>query len=156
MWYTGEGNGTPPVFLSGKPHGWRSLAGYSPWGRRELNTTEWLHFSFTFTLRVCLSMHRAHFKLSVTIWLVASEPNGARFRAQAAAKWTRGLSDHSYTPQFCCFIHVAPESDPLQVFPWELIFLCIYVWLCFGAGAKERQREETVTTWARGQGWRKS
>ena len=29
-----------PVFLSGKPHGQRSLAGYSPWGRNESDTTE--------------------------------------------------------------------------------------------------------------------
>ena len=34
-----------PVFLPGKPHGQRSLAGYSPWGRKELDTTERLHFS---------------------------------------------------------------------------------------------------------------
>ena len=33
-----------PVFLPGKFHGWRSLVGYSPWGRKELDTTEWLHF----------------------------------------------------------------------------------------------------------------
>ena len=29
-----------PVFLPGKSHGQRSLAGYSPWGRRELDVTE--------------------------------------------------------------------------------------------------------------------
>ena len=29
-----------PVFLPGKPHGWRSLAGYSPWGCKESDTTE--------------------------------------------------------------------------------------------------------------------
>ena len=29
-----------PVFLPGEFHGQRSLAGYSPWGHRELNTTE--------------------------------------------------------------------------------------------------------------------
>ena len=29
-----------PVFLSGKSHGQRSLAGYSPWGHKELDTTE--------------------------------------------------------------------------------------------------------------------
>ena len=29
-----------PVSLSGKPHGQRNLAGYSPWGLKELNTTE--------------------------------------------------------------------------------------------------------------------
>ena len=31
-----------PVFLPGKVHGQRSLAGYSPWGRKELDMTEWL------------------------------------------------------------------------------------------------------------------
>ena len=29
-----------PVFLSGKFHGQRSLAGYSPWGHKESNMTE--------------------------------------------------------------------------------------------------------------------
>ena len=29
-----------PVFLPGGSHGQRSLAGYSPWGRKELDTTE--------------------------------------------------------------------------------------------------------------------
>ena len=29
-----------PVFLPGKSHGQRCLTGYSPWGRKELDTTE--------------------------------------------------------------------------------------------------------------------
>ena len=29
-----------PVFLPGKSHGQRSLVGYSPWGHKELDTTE--------------------------------------------------------------------------------------------------------------------
>ena len=35
-----------PLFLPGKSHGWRSLAGYSPWGSKESDTTERLHFHF--------------------------------------------------------------------------------------------------------------
>ena len=35
-----------PVFLPGESHGQRSLAGYSPWGHKEADTTEWLHFPF--------------------------------------------------------------------------------------------------------------
>ena len=35
-----------PVLLPGKPHGWRSLVGYSPWGHKESDTTEPLHFQF--------------------------------------------------------------------------------------------------------------
>ena len=34
-----------PVLLLGKSHGQRSLVGYSLWGRKELDTTERLHFT---------------------------------------------------------------------------------------------------------------
>ena len=36
-----------PVLLPGKPHGWRSLVGCSPWGRWGSDTTERLHFHFS-------------------------------------------------------------------------------------------------------------
>jgi len=36
-----------PVLLPGKSHGQRSLVGCSPWGRKESDTTEWLHFHFS-------------------------------------------------------------------------------------------------------------
>ena len=40
---------TTPVFLPGKSYGWRSLADYSPWGHKDLDTIERLHFlSFFF------------------------------------------------------------------------------------------------------------
>ena len=32
-----------PVFLLGKFHGEKNLVGYSPWGRKELDTTEYTH-----------------------------------------------------------------------------------------------------------------
>ena len=32
--------------LPGKSHGWRSMVGYSPWGRKESNMTERRHFHF--------------------------------------------------------------------------------------------------------------
>ena len=34
-----------PVLLPGKFHGLRSLVGYSPWGRKESDTTEQIHFT---------------------------------------------------------------------------------------------------------------
>ena len=37
-----------PALLPGKSHGRRSLIGYSPWGRKESDTTERLHY---YTLR---------------------------------------------------------------------------------------------------------
>ena len=36
-----------PVLVPGKSHGGRSLVGYSPWGRYQLDTTERLHFDFS-------------------------------------------------------------------------------------------------------------
>ena len=36
-----------PVLLPGKSHGRRCLVGCSPWGRKELGTTERLHFHFS-------------------------------------------------------------------------------------------------------------
>ena len=44
----GEGNGwlLTPVFLPGEFHGQRSLAGYSPWGHKELDTTEYAHTQY--------------------------------------------------------------------------------------------------------------
>ena len=36
-----------PVLLPGKSHGWWSLVDCSPWYRKELDTTERLHFHFS-------------------------------------------------------------------------------------------------------------
>ena len=41
---SGEGNGkSTPVLLPEKSHGQRCLVGYSPWGRKESDTTERLY-----------------------------------------------------------------------------------------------------------------
>ena len=41
----GEGNGNPlQYFCLEKSHGQRNLVGYSPWGHKELDMTEQLHF----------------------------------------------------------------------------------------------------------------
>ena len=38
---SGERDGYPtPVFLPGESHGQRSLEGYGPWGRKEIDVTE--------------------------------------------------------------------------------------------------------------------
>ena len=45
----GEGNGTPLQYfcLENPMHRGAWWAGYSQWGRRESDTTEWLHFHFS-------------------------------------------------------------------------------------------------------------
>ena len=45
-----------PVLLPGKSHGRWSLVGCSPWGRWELDTTQWLHFHFSLS---CLEKEMA-------------------------------------------------------------------------------------------------
>ena len=35
------------VLFPGKSNGWKSLVGYHPWGLKESDTTEWLHFHFS-------------------------------------------------------------------------------------------------------------
>ena len=39
-----------PTLLPGESHGWRNQMGYSPWGRKEWDTTQLSDFVFTFTL----------------------------------------------------------------------------------------------------------
>ena len=43
-----------PVLFPGESHGQRSLVGYSPWGRKESDTTEQLHF-LSFFLSLIIS-----------------------------------------------------------------------------------------------------
>ena len=45
------------VLLPGKSDGWRSLVGYSPWGRKESDTTERLHFHFSLS---CIGEGNGH------------------------------------------------------------------------------------------------
>ena len=63
-----------PVLLPGKFHGRRSLVGCSPWGRYELDTTEWLDFTFHFhALEKEMATHS-----SVLAWRISGivEPGG--------------------------------------------------------------------------------
>ena len=52
--YTNLKGGFSPVLLPGKSHGRRSMVGYSPWGRKESDTTERLHFHFL--LKYCVAI----------------------------------------------------------------------------------------------------
>ena len=56
-----------PVLLSGKSHGRRSLVGYSPWGSKELDTTE--HTSITPVLSVDLDDQPCHWQTEAEVLL---------------------------------------------------------------------------------------
>ena len=47
-----------PTLLPGKSHGQRILIGYSPWGRKELDTTEQLHFHFHCMLSIRINLQQ--------------------------------------------------------------------------------------------------
>ena len=46
-----------PVFLPGESHGQRSLKGYSPWGHKELDTTEATEHTHKYNLALIRSCH---------------------------------------------------------------------------------------------------
>ena len=52
---------TTPVFLPGKSRGQRSLAGYSPWGHREADTTEQLNSIVDPAMLTCKIIKASHF-----------------------------------------------------------------------------------------------
>ena len=54
----GEGTGYPLQYSClEKSHGQRSLAGYSPWGCKELDTTEWLNTHMTPYIWIYIYIH---------------------------------------------------------------------------------------------------
>ena len=55
-----------PVLLLGKFHGWRNLIGYSAWGHKESDMTEWLRFHFSFMYTDCLNTELNEFLISYT------------------------------------------------------------------------------------------
>ena len=63
-----------PVLLPGKSHGQRSLVGYSPWGCKELDMTERLHFDFSLS---CIGEEMATHS-SVLAWRIpgTGKPGG--------------------------------------------------------------------------------
>ena len=60
-----------PVLLPGESHGRRSLVGYSPWGGRERDSTERLHFPFSLYRSTNLAIICHHFlSIDLSIYLL--------------------------------------------------------------------------------------
>ena len=58
-----------PALLPGKSHGWRSLVGYSPWGCKESDMTERLHFMKPVCLEPVLCNKRSHCNEKLNVYL---------------------------------------------------------------------------------------
>ena len=67
-----------PILLLGKSHGWWSLVGYSPWGCKELDTTEQLHFTHFHSLHTLSLEKEMATHSSIFAWRIpwTEEPGG--------------------------------------------------------------------------------
>ena len=103
-----------PVFLPGESHGQRSLVGYSPWGRKESNTTQQLTTH-------CLSW--LLWRVISTLW-THSENKGTPHRREGKqhncsprpARWApaKGSSNCHQGWKFCLSINSLTLSEPCQ------------------------------------------
>ena len=80
-----------PVLLPGKSHGWRSLVGCCLWGRIESDTTEQLHFHFSFF------MHWRRKWQSTPVFLPGESQVGRSL--VGCCLWGRTESDMTEAPQ---------------------------------------------------------
>ena len=87
-----------PVLLPGKSHGRRSLVGYSPWGRKESDTTERLHFTCSYP-----SQRKSTGPLASQVLVL-----GGRFPSHYERVWIRrlhpdGCHDEGVGRRVCLF-----------------------------------------------------
>ena len=88
-----------PVLLPGKSHGQRSLVGYSPWGREESDTTEWLHFhfslSFFFSFSILLPFYyQIYYIHTQTIFTFHHLSHNTPFILVSLSPWDQSLIHH--------------------------------------------------------------
>ena len=100
-----------PVFLHAESHGQRSLAGYSPWGHKELDTTEWL------TLHYMCACNLVHTWLCYILYGFITCPPLPRYSSVPAPQ-----APLSYLP-----LLLRPHSQPLATF----VLLSISIFLPF-------------------------
>ena len=123
------------VFLPAKFHGQRSLTGYSPWGHKESDTTEWLSL-FTFkgllVRTPCMCAVLSHVQLLVTLWTISlsgSSVHGifqARIPEWVAISSCRGSSRPRNQTHVSCVSCIAGRlfnSEPSEA---PLIYLCLH------------------------------
>ena len=118
----GEGNGNPLQYSHlENPHGQKCLVGYSPWGHKESDTTEWPHPS---TIRISSSAKKKK-KLK-------------RFKPEHLIGGTKGTQGKHYhvsdlSPQcfdfFSLYTHLPDHdlSSPITLLYWQYQELCLQV-----------------------------
>ena len=114
-----------PVLLPGKSHGWKSLVGCSPWGRKESDTTERLHFHFSLSCIgegngsllqcSCLENPRDGGAWWAAIYGVAQSRTQLKQLSSSSSSLTSSLKTHSRLwglPDFVakCLVFLLPGS----------------------------------------------
>ena len=88
-----------PVFLPGESHGERSLAGYSPWGHKELDITKQLTHIHTHTPAVSLISPSTH-------------THAHRLQSMGSQRAGHDWATNTWTPQLILFL---PAHTPTQL-----------------------------------------
>ena len=98
-----------PVFLPRESHGQRSLVGCSPWGHRELDTTEQLHFT---SLQWKFNVKPLYWKLPKDFHIICTRNFFFKISSYAALKY---LYLFEYLFIFCLFSpHHLPTYPPIE------------------------------------------
>ena len=122
-----------PVLLPGKFHGWGSLVGYSPWGCKELDATERLHF-----LSFCSSFWRR--KWQPTPVFLPGESHGQRGLVGLFCGVAKSQTQLSKT-----HTHTQPKIwSTLSLSKWLSSVLCVCVYVCAELKWMLRETENDV------------
>ena len=113
-----------PVLLPGKSHGRRSLVGYSPWGRKEVDTTEWLHFHFWLTIRTLLKFVKRNWESPFSTELVIWRP----FMYIYSVFWWLVVQSGCFSPNnlpctYFCVSLCRSDSSVLMVLACSLVLI---------------------------------
>ena len=124
----GEGKGYPtPVLLPGEFHGQRSLAGYSPWGCKELDMTEQLtlirwntsikrNISSPTWLLGIVCIEKAEYMIFPLYFFLTSNLQSCSFLYR---KWFSNMHTHKYT-FFFIFFSIKVCHRILNIIPWAI------------------------------------
>ena len=108
-----KGMVTHSSILTGESHGQKSLMGYSPWGHKESDTTEWLTYPKNKTI---ISIQFSCSVMSDSLW-----PHGLQHTRPPCPSPTPGVYPNSCSLSRWCHptisSSVVPFSSHLQSFP---------------------------------------
>ena len=96
-----------PVLLPGKSHGRRSLEGCSPEGCKELDTTERLHFHFSFS---CIGEGNGN-PLQFLAWRIPGTGEPGRLLSMGSHRVEHDGSDLAAAAAARCFRVLSPQID---------------------------------------------